>query len=289
SAQFDIDASDRERLVAEAESRALLGGDGWGTPAARAHQRVSIYGLGRTGAGLALQLAAAGIGTLQLSDTSPVRPRDLGPVFIPALLGMPRDEALSRIINAHGYGCQVRTRGRWTQPDLAVMVDYEVANPTQASFLATHGVDHLSVVVGEVGISCGPWVRAGEGPCLRCVSLARRDEDPCWPGIAAQQHARSVVARRGEDSTLAALTATYATTQVLAALAGRAVAVAGRVLTYSLPDYALNWRDVAIHPACTEHNRRDLSGGPARRGGKGRQSPPPDQPDSEPEYTRQAA
>ena len=47
-------------------------------------------------------------------------------------------------------------------------------------------VPHLSVVDDERGITIGPLVEPGRGPCLRCIELARRDADTAWPAIAAQ-------------------------------------------------------------------------------------------------------
>ncbi|MDR1825584.1 MAG: hypothetical protein LBR27_09730 [Bifidobacteriaceae bacterium] len=261
SAKFDIEPNDRERLVAEAETRSLLGGDGWDEPAMRARQRVSLYGLGRTGAALALALAAAGVGTLQLSDKSIVRTRDLGVTYLPTMLGHPRELAVAQLIAAHGYNCAVRIQGRWNRPDVAVGVDYEVVDPTRVALLASHGISHLSIVVGEISATCGPWANAnGQGPCLRCLTLQRRDADAGWTGIAAQQHARSVVSGRGEDPNLAAITAAFALTQVLSVLAGREVATSGRMVTFSLPNYSQDWSEVALHPECDQHQRRGLGG-----------------------------
>ncbi len=47
-------------------------------------------------------------------------------------------------------------------------------------------VPHLAVVDDERGITVGPFVEPGLGPCLRCVELDRRDADGAWPAIAAQ-------------------------------------------------------------------------------------------------------
>ena len=47
-------------------------------------------------------------------------------------------------------------------------------------------VPHLAIVFDDSGTRIGPFVEPGEGPCLRCLDLARRDEDAAWPVIAAQ-------------------------------------------------------------------------------------------------------
>ncbi len=47
-------------------------------------------------------------------------------------------------------------------------------------------VPHLAVVFDDTGVRVGPLVEPGDGPCLRCLDLARRDVDAAWPAIAAQ-------------------------------------------------------------------------------------------------------
>lgn len=47
-------------------------------------------------------------------------------------------------------------------------------------------VPHLAVVFDDEGTRVGPLIEPGDGPCLRCLELARRDGDPAWPVIAAQ-------------------------------------------------------------------------------------------------------
>lgn len=51
-------------------------------------------------------------------------------------------------------------------------------------------IPHLAVVFGDGGVTVGPFVRPGDGACLRCVDLHRRDADPAWPALAAQLHTR---------------------------------------------------------------------------------------------------
>lgn len=47
-------------------------------------------------------------------------------------------------------------------------------------------VPHLSIVFDDEGTRVGPLIEPGDGPCLRCLELTRRDGDPAWPVIAAQ-------------------------------------------------------------------------------------------------------
>jgi bacteriocin biosynthesis cyclodehydratase domain-containing protein len=41
-------------------------------------------------------------------------------------------------------------------------------------------------VVTDAASVVGPFVEPGDGPCLRCLELHRRDADPSWPAIATQ-------------------------------------------------------------------------------------------------------
>ncbi|MDR1187245.1 MAG: ThiF family adenylyltransferase [Bifidobacteriaceae bacterium] len=256
TAEMQVPPASRELLAPEAESRALVEGDGWKTLARRSNQRVSVYGLGRTGAHIALCLAASGVGTLQLHDPEPVRPRDRGQIYDRDDVGQPRAEILAEIVNRHGFDCEARFRGRFAKPDAAVLVGYEVADPTRAAFLASHGIDHLSVVISELSITCGPWVPRGAGPCLRCQRLWAADDDPCWPGLATQRFVRSVVASRGEDSNLAAAMGGLASAQVLQALGGHLPDTVGHTATMALPSYHLDWSELKVHPKCNSHNLR---------------------------------
>ncbi|MDR1634213.1 MAG: ThiF family adenylyltransferase [Bifidobacteriaceae bacterium] len=253
TAEMHVPPKSRELLAAEAETRSLVETDGWTALARRTGQRVNIYGLGRTGAHVALALAASGVGTLQLHDPRPVRPRDRGQVYGPESVDRPRSEALAQVLADRGFDCEIRFRGRLLRPDVAVLVGDEVSDPTRAAFFTSHGIDHLSVLVGELDVSCGPWVRQGSGPCLRCQRLWAVDKDPCWPGLATQRFVRSGVAGRGEDPILAAAMGAMAAAEVLQGLAGVKPPTAGRLVTMSLPSYQLSWTDLKEHPKCNSH------------------------------------
>jgi hypothetical protein len=266
SAELRVEPERRDLVAAEAESRALAGGDGWRALARRQDQCVSVYGLGRTGAHVALGLAAAGVGRLQLRDRRPVAARDRGQVFGREHVGVNRAEAVAAVIRERELGCVARVGGRWREPAAAVLVDYEVSDPNRSAFLAARRVPHLSVVVGELSITCGPWVPSRGGPCLRCWRLWEAERDSGWPGLATQRFARSAVAARGEDPCLASWAGALAVGQVLGGLGGAAPA-AGRMVTMGLPSYGLDWRDLDPHPKC-DH-------GASRKPGRRPAAPPP--------------
>jgi hypothetical protein len=69
---------------------------------------------------------------------------------------------------------------------LVVLVEDWVIAPGDHGAWLRRDVPHLPVVVGDIGVTIGPLVRPGRGPCLYCVHLARVDADPAWPAIASQ-------------------------------------------------------------------------------------------------------
>ena len=67
----------------------------------------------------------------------------------------------------------------------AVLVGSFMIPPWRHGSWLRRDVPHLPIVFSDDGVEIGPFVD-GDGPCLRCVSLARTDADPAWPAIAAQ-------------------------------------------------------------------------------------------------------
>jgi len=86
-------------------------------------------------------------------------------------------------------GVAVRRCEDWPRQeavDLAVIVrDYVVAPERYGAWLR-RDIPHLAVVAGDTTVRVGPLVEPGRGPCLYCLDLARRDQDPAWPAMASQ-------------------------------------------------------------------------------------------------------
>ena len=259
SARWDVPAEHREGMSPEAETRGLIEADGWLAPAKRVKQRVSVYGLGRTGAQLAVHLAAAGVGILQLFDSAEVSGRDLGPVYRRKDIGKPRNQVLANFITDGGFTSETRTRSRWAKPHVAVVVAYEVVSPERANFLTGHLVPHLPVVVDELSIACGPWVDPKAGPCVGCLNRWLAEKDPDWYRVATQQWTKRCVSRRGEDSTLSSMAASFGAAQVVTALAGSDPNTLGRSVRFSMPDYSQQWTDHLPHPNCKLHGVSSVS------------------------------
>jgi hypothetical protein len=69
---------------------------------------------------------------------------------------------------------------------LVVIASAWVVPPSRHLPWLRRDVPHLTIVDDERGVTVGPLVEPGRGPCLRCIELDRRDADPAWPAIAAQ-------------------------------------------------------------------------------------------------------
>jgi bacteriocin biosynthesis cyclodehydratase domain-containing protein len=73
-----------------------------------------------------------------------------------------------------------------SQPDLAVLTGEHVLRPESHALWLRRDVPHLPVVLGDSGVTIGPLVEPGTGPCLLCLELHRRDADGAWPAVATQ-------------------------------------------------------------------------------------------------------
>jgi len=226
-------------------------GDGADLVAARARRTVGIIGLGPTGLGVAVTLAAAGVGTLLLDDPRPVRSDDIGPAgYRWGDVGSAREHVATRLVR--DVAPHVTLDGR-REPDVLVLVERAAADPARAPVLLSTSTPHLSVVVREADAVVGPLVVPGEGPCLRCLDLHRTDVDPAWPLLVAQLltgAAAPSAQPTGEVGTVAGICAALAAAAVVAHLDGTSAHLQGVTYEIGLPDAVPRRRAWAVHPDC---------------------------------------
>ena len=242
--------------------------DGPDVVAARAGRAVAVSGLGPTGLGLCVALAAAGVGTVLLDDERPVRPDDVGVGgYRWTNVGAVREQAAARVLR--DVVPTVTTTSSAEAPDVLVLVESEAADPARGPLLVAAGVTHLSVVVHAAGAVVGPLVVPGDGPCLRCLDLHRADADPAWPALALQLHPGPADSETGagvpwaartrrpqptaepaEVGTLAAVCAGLAAAAVLARLDGAPHPLRGATAEVTLPGALPRWRRWSVHPEC---------------------------------------
>jgi hypothetical protein len=94
----------------------------------------------------------------------------------------PLADEVRRMLDAEG----VLAESDLSAPDLAVVVAGWVISPEDHGSWLRRDIPHLPVVIGDGGVTVGPLVEPGNGPCLYCVQLTRTDDDPAWPAIATQ-------------------------------------------------------------------------------------------------------
>ncbi len=123
-----------------------------------------------------------------------------------------------------------------TDPDLAVLVTDWVVSPADAGAWLRRDIRHLPVVAADGVVTVGPLVAPGDGPCLHCVGLARRDGDAAWPAIASQLLDRAPPAL---DPVSLAAAAALAARRALDALDGIVAAPGGA--PHPRPPAATSW------------------------------------------------
>lgn len=226
----------------------LPDGDGAALVRARSTRTVGVVGLGPTGLGVAVTLAAAGVGRVLFDDDRPVRSSDVGVGgYRWGDVGTRRDVVAARVLR--DAAPRVSVEGA-VVPDLLVVVEHGAADPARSAVLVGSGVPHLSVVVREADTVVGPLVGPGHGPCLRCLDLHRADADPVWPTLVAQLVGAPGRPDRPEVGVVAGVGAALAAAVALTVLDGTARPRAGTTYEVGLPDAVPRVREWAVHPDC---------------------------------------
>ncbi len=211
----------------------------------RGDRTVAVLGLGPTGLGLAVGLAAAGVGTVLLDDARPVRSVDVGVSgYRWADVGSVREQVGARILR--DVAPHVATSAE-RRADVVVLVEDGASDPVRAPVLLSRGTPHLSVVVREASTVVGPFVVPGTGPCLRCLDLHRGDTDPAWPTTSDQLRDGATA---DEPGVVATVCAGVGTAAVLAHLDGASGWAPGVTLEVAWPDAVPRRRVWAVHPEC---------------------------------------
>jgi hypothetical protein len=241
----------RSRLAPELATTSLAHGDtdgGGRALARRSGSYVRIYGAGKVGSCIATLLAASGIGHVACRDKAVAFAADLAPAGLcEADIGAPRSDGAARAVARTAPG--VRTDDDMSRPDLAVLTGQH--GPELAAVLRAEGIPHLAASAGEAIGTVGPLVIPGRSACLRCLDLARTDQDPAWPLVLAQ-----VTGAEPDppacDCVLAAAVAAQASAQVLTFVdrGGEVAPVTNGTLELVLPGWQWRRRAWAPHRGC---------------------------------------
>jgi hypothetical protein len=145
--------------------------------------------------------AAQQVDALLASVASALEAPDAVPPRTIAIDGAgPTAERLLRLLREAGHQAVPADRagGEPVGVAAAVIVGSYVIPPWRHGPWLRRDIPHLPIVFGDDGAQVGPFVDSpyadppiddhehDQGPCLRCLSLERRDLDPAWPAIAVQ-------------------------------------------------------------------------------------------------------
>src|SRR5437588_10676938 len=203
------------RLAADSTTWALRTGHARAlVPDVRRESAVVVHGDGRLGVAVAVLLAAAGVGQVQVVADGVVRPEDTGCGYLDSDVGRPRRQAAADAVRRAASGADGGRLPPHRRPDLAVLTDAVAPDPQLVAALFADHIPHLPVRAREGTGVVGPLVLPGRTSCLRCADLYRTDRDPCWPRVAAQLGDRPQPA----DLATAQATAALAVGQALLAL-----------------------------------------------------------------------
>lgn len=72
------------------------------------------------------------------------------------------------------------------QPGVVVLVGEYVADPSWNAHLTHTSTPHIPVLFSDLSITAGPVITPGETPCLACIELWHRDEEPEWLSVGSQ-------------------------------------------------------------------------------------------------------
>lgn len=221
----------------------------------RAAAAVIVVGAGRLAAGVATGLALAGVGSVWIDADAdgPVQEGDLGTGLLDGDRGRSAVEATADVVRRVAPGTSAGRPPARARPDLCVLADSVVPEPTRLVALHRDRVAHLPVRLRDgIGV-VGPLVLPGRTACLGCVELHRCARDSGWPSVAAQ-----LVGRPGRGgNAAAAATAALGVAQVLAALdvaggsASAAPPVLGAALELDVTSGEVLHRPWPAHPECT--------------------------------------
>jgi bacteriocin biosynthesis cyclodehydratase domain-containing protein len=160
---------------------------------------------------VACLLAAAGVGWVHVAARGSVGPEDTGSGYLADDIGRSRAAAATAALRRVGRSVRTGRFDARRRPDLVLLTDAVVPDPSLVDVLIADGVPHLPVHIRDgVGI-VGPLVIPGVTSCLHCADLHRSEIDRCWPSIATQ------LAGRPQQADLAAVAATagFAAAQAL--------------------------------------------------------------------------
>ncbi|ALG85546.1 hypothetical protein [Gordonia phthalatica] len=150
------------------------------------------------------------------------------------------------------YDPAILFRSGEKRPNLVVIADQPVPDPTLWEPLVAGAVPHLSTYLNDdVGV-VGPLVLPGLSSCLRCVDLYRADLDEHWPMLAATLHGVAGAAAPATGRATAAIAAAQIA-EIAVRLRNRTAdppSITGRILEFRSSPSTVTSLPAPVHPRC---------------------------------------
>jgi bacteriocin biosynthesis cyclodehydratase domain-containing protein len=218
-------------------------GQGQTTLNRRATSRVAITCSGRLGAQVAVLLAAAGVGNLQLPDRAAITLHDIGP-YLAAEVGRSRAAGLRRRFTELGLNPDLKLTGT---PDWTISIDTGTQSAVYFSTLHQLAVPYLAVAVGEAEVEVGPLVVPDRSACTHCLQLWRAASDEHWAGLVAEL---ATMPQRPVETTLATASAALIAAQALTFIDGGRPNLVNGIATIALPEVSVETVPLYPNPNC---------------------------------------
>ncbi|MGP4114496.1 ThiF family adenylyltransferase [Streptomyces sp. 4N509B] len=233
-------------------------GGGLRALAARRRARVLVRGAGRVGAAVAVTLAAAGVGSVEVVDGDRVEPEDTAPGGVrPEQVGERRDRAVRRAVSAvmpwrRGAGSE---RRRDEGPHLVVFAPRDgiaayAPDPMPAEPTLARGTAHLYAGVVEASGFVGPLVLPGVTACGGCLLRGRARTEPGWPLLVSQWRNARRPGVPACDTALAATVAGLTACVALGYLDGTSPPAPSTRTEVVLPELSVTSHTIDPHPDC---------------------------------------
>lgn len=170
-----VDATPFANVMHELHRRGLLATATDAPPRQARSTHVGVVGAAPLGADLALCLAEACVDRVTLDDTH-------------VMTSPARAQSAVRMVNgrvphvAHvaNHGGEVFTT------DVAVVIAQGGISLAMTHDLMSADQAHLPVITDERGVTVGPLILPGRGPCLTCLGIEQTESNADWPLIALQ-------------------------------------------------------------------------------------------------------
>lgn len=145
---------------------------------------------------------------------------------------------------------------------MAVIVAQFAIRPERHGRWLRRDVPHLPVVFSDLSATIGPLVEPGDGPCLGCVELHRRDADQAWPALATQLCVRDSAL---ESALVSTAVAAIASRTVIARARGASRRFVDTAVRYDAASGVTDVVQCRPHEECGCRARQEIATLPADR------------------------